>query len=121
MGSPRLIDIDLDASPPEVRYANRGDDYPARRRLLLTLNGTETETLQITAHTRRCDCEWRVRLHMVVNGDRDSAVIDDGGKPFRTSASRRSSHVQWVGGRWARMSRETWMSTLPVEWSKLDR
>jgi hypothetical protein len=115
--SPRLIDIDLDDPSPEVLYANPGDDYPARRRLLLTLNGTETETLRIVAHTRRCDCQWRVRLHMVVNGARRAAALDDGGQPFRTSASARSAHVQWAGGRWAPMSPKEWRASLPTDWS----
>ena len=112
--SPRLIDVDLDTSPAAVRYANPGDEYPARRRLLLTLDGTETETLQITAHTRRCDCEWQMRVEMRVNGRRADAVIDDGGEPFRTSTSRRSAHVTWDGRHWTTMSRDEWKATLPL-------
>jgi hypothetical protein len=117
--SPRLIDIDLDSSPPDVRYASSGDDSPARRRLLLTLNGTETEALQITARTRRCDCEWRARIHMVVNGERHEELIENDGEPFRTSASRRSSHMVWAGDRWRPMSREEWRETLPMSWSEV--
>lgn len=120
VGSPRLVDIDLDAKPPAVRYAEAGDDYPARDRLLLTLNETETETLEITAHTRRCDCQWRVRLHMVVNGKSHEAVIDDQGKPFRTSASSASKHVMWDGKGWERMSQSEWKKTLPMLWADFE-
>jgi hypothetical protein len=117
VGSPRLVDIDLDAKPPAVRYAETGDDYPSRDRLLLTLNGTETETLEVTAHTRSCDCEWRIRLRMVINGKSHDALIDDDGKPFRTSASAASSHVTWNGRRWEPMSRSEWKKTLPMRWA----
>ncbi len=117
VGSPRLVDIDLDTSPPTIRYAEAGDDFPARKRLLLTLNGTETETLQISAHTRRCDCAWRLILHLVVDTERREVIIDDGGEPFRTSASTRSSHVAWTGKRWERMSRAEWRKTLPMRWA----
>lgn len=113
-GSPRLIDVDLDASPPAVRYADEGDEQLGRRRLLLTLNGTETETLQLVAHTRRCDCEWRARIHMTVNGVERDAVLDDHGEPFRTSASVRSTHVLWTGKRWKTRSRRDWEASLPT-------
>jgi hypothetical protein len=119
--SPRLVDIDLDTKPPTILYAQAGDDYPARHRLLLKLNGTDTETLQIVAHTRHCDCEWRARLHAVVDGHKEDVVIDNNGKPFRTSASERSSHFMWTGKRWAPMSRHEWKQTLPVRWAKFRR
>lgn len=61
VASPRLVDIDLDDDPPTVLFAERGDDYPARKRLLITLNGTESEALDLVAHTRRCYCAWRAR------------------------------------------------------------
>jgi hypothetical protein len=117
--SPNVADVDLDTKPPTIRYARAGDDFPGRRRLHLTLNGTETETVELTAHTRRCDCEWRARVFMVVDGEKHEQVIDDGGRPFRTSASGRSSHVQWDGKRWATMSRAEWKQTLPLSPAEL--
>lgn len=116
VGNPRLIDVDLDADPPDVLYAELGDDFPQRRRLVFTLTGPETETLQLRAHTRRCDCTWRVRIHMVVDGRRQDVVVDDRGHPFRTSASGAAVHRQWSGVRWAPLSRAAWRRTLPVDW-----
>ena len=117
--SPNLAAVDLDKKPPTIRYAQRGDDFPGRSRLHLTLNGTETETVELTARTRRCDCEWRARVFMVVNGKKHEQVIDNDGRPFRTTASSRSKHVQWDGERWAPMSRAEWEQTLPMDPSQL--
>lgn len=119
--SPRLIDVDLDAEPPRVRYGQPGDDFPFRRRLLFTLTGPETEVLQLVAHTRRCDCEWRAVIHMRVNGKRIEGVVEDQGKPFRTAASARSTHLQWDGKRWRPMSRREWKQALPVRWDEIHR
>jgi hypothetical protein len=119
VASPRLVDIDLDTRPPDVRYAQPGDDFPARRRLPLTLTGAETEVIELVAHTRRCDCEWRARLQVVVDGERDEVVIDNNGEPFRTVASRRSAHHQWVA-RWKGMSQAEWKRTLPMRWARFN-
>jgi hypothetical protein len=119
--NPRLVDVDLDTSPPAVRYAALGDDYPARRQLMFKLNGTDTEVFEISAHTRRCDCQWIARLHMVVDGEAHTEVLDDNGEPFRTSASHRSEHVQWDGKGWPRMSRAAWKGTLPMRWAQFRR
>jgi hypothetical protein len=122
VGNPRLIDINLDRTPPGVLYAEAGDDYPARRRILFRLRGSETETLQLRAHTRRCDCSWRARLHLVVDGEPHEITVDENGKSFRTSASRAAvRHLQWNEDRWRPMSRSDWRHTLPVNWQAFAR
>jgi hypothetical protein len=121
VGNPRLIDVDLDADPPEVLYAEAGDDYPARRGLNFTLTDSETETFQFRAHTRKCDCEWRARVQMVVDGKRTEVPLDEDGRPFRTSSSRRADHVEWTGSDWASISREDWRATLPMRWGDFVR
>jgi hypothetical protein len=118
--SPRLVDIDLDFKPPRIRFAEIGDDYPQRRRLLLTLTGPETETLELSAHTRRCDCSWRARVYLVVDGEPSEVLLDDGGRPFRTSASGRARHVTWDGRGWVPLSRSDWKRSLPMRWHELD-
>jgi hypothetical protein len=121
VGNPRLIDVDLDADPPEVLYAEAGDDYPARRRLNFTLTDAESDTFRLRAHTTRCDCTWRARVQMVVNDQRMQLTLDEDGEPFRTSASAAARHVAWNGRRWAPMARADWMQTLPVDWAKFVR
>jgi hypothetical protein len=112
VGNPRLIDIDLDADPPEVLYAEAGDDFSARRRLNFKLMDAQGETFRLHAHTRRCDCEWRARVHLVVNGQRLELTLDEDGRPFRTSASAPARHVAWNGRRWARIARAEWEHSL---------
>lgn len=121
VGNPRLIDINLDTTRPEVLYAEAGDDYPARRRLNFTLADSESETFRLRAHTTRCDCDWRARVQMVVNGTRMELTLDDAGKPFRTSASRNTKHLAWDGRRWTAMSRADYEGTLPMDWGSFVR
>lgn len=120
VGSPRLVDVNLDHRPPVVLLAKEGDDYPSRGQLSLTLNGSETEQLVIRAHTTTCDCRWRLRLALVVNGEKGSAVIDDGGRPFRTIASSAATPVRWERRRWRRMSAADWRQTRPIDWQARD-
>lgn len=119
VASPRQVDINLDTSPPTVLFAMTGDDYPSRHRLPLTLTGSETELLEIKAHTRRCDCRWRAKLHMIVDGERYVAVIPNEGEPFRTTASVAARHLTWTGDRWRSMTRGEWKGTLPMNWARL--
>lgn len=114
--SPRLVDVNLDMRPPAVLLADVGDDFPQRGQLHLTLNGTETEELVIRAHTRTCDCRWRLYLQMVVNGKERDEVIDRDGEPFRTTASTASTHFAWTGQGWAHMSRQAWLDSRPMVW-----
>lgn len=120
VSNPRLMDVDLDTTPATVLFAQAGDDFPGRQRLHLKLNGTATEELRIRAHTRRCACDWRVRIGLVVNGEQGEVLIDDDGEPFRTTASRAARHVRWNGKRWTRIPRREWRRTLPISWQNLD-
>jgi hypothetical protein len=103
-GSPRRLLINLDSDPPTVRYGERGDDIAARKRLLFTLAGPQTEILDLVANTARCDCEWKAEIHMVVDGHEHVEEVDDGGRPFHTVASRRAAPFVWEQSRWRRLT-----------------
>lgn len=46
----------------------------------------DPEILLVTGRTVKCDCDWYLELEWS-SGDRSGSVrIDDGGRPFRTSA-----------------------------------
>ena len=89
VGSPRLVDVDLNSG--RVLLAPRGDDSPTRHKLCPTLSGTESEILEISAHTQRCTCSWRLRLRLVVNGTPSSATMMIGADPSRHPPARAAS------------------------------
>jgi hypothetical protein len=121
VASPRLVDINLDARPPLTLLAEAGDDRPGRQHLQLALRGTETEQLIIRAHTRRCDCQWRLHLDVVADGKPLDVMVDDHGKPFRTVAAGSSKHLTWVSNRWQPMSDAAWSQTRPMVWQQSAR
>ncbi|WP_329557978.1 helix-turn-helix domain-containing protein [Streptomyces uncialis] len=86
--TPRTFDADLDAARPAARSVPGNDSgvkipavsFPYR------VSVRDPEILLVTGRTVKCDCDWYLELEWS-SGDRSGSVrIDDGGRPFRTSA-----------------------------------
>ena len=96
----RSFAVNLDASPPEVRYDPGSEPTGPPIRFPYDLSGEERELFYILARTREYDVRWSAELHWVAGGKAGVTVIDDGGKPFRTVAPSRARMHRWDGGRW---------------------
>jgi hypothetical protein len=99
--SPRRVAVNLDRSPPTVQFLQSGDE-PAATPLLFTLTQGQVETFYVQARTTKCDCSWKVIFELIERGRRRQMVIDDHGRPFRTTATAGSAPYLWEAGRWTR-------------------
>ena len=92
-GAVRELDVNLDHDPPTYLPILRDDlldeGAPAWQKTPLkfpyTVSLTDAETFLVLANTFRCDCQWRIKLAWASQGATGTMVIDDHGKPFRTT------------------------------------
>ncbi|MGW6589624.1 helix-turn-helix domain-containing protein [Streptomyces globisporus] len=102
--TPRMFDVDLDASRPVARPVAGNDSgepieavaFPYR------VSVTDPEVFLITGRTVGCDCSWVAELTWSSDGRSGTVRIDDGGRPFRTSGVRGHSVLDYdtTDGRW---------------------
>ncbi|MFJ6195061.1 hypothetical protein [Micromonospora sp. NPDC092111] len=99
-GSPLEIGFDLD-EPDSVARVIKPDDetlgaaYVDRRSL--TLSPGEPLTIDVQAHTTRSYCEWVIELELDLDGEKRTQVVDDHGRPFRsTGLARRYQERYYV-------------------------
>ncbi|MEU9331572.1 helix-turn-helix domain-containing protein [Streptomyces sp. NPDC048290] len=86
--SPRYFDVDLDKDRPIARSVPGSDEgtvIPAVK-LPYRVSSTDPEVLEVTARTTGCACDWYLELDWSSQGRTGTVRIDDGGRPFRTSA-----------------------------------
>ncbi|QDY79826.1 helix-turn-helix domain-containing protein [Streptomyces qinzhouensis] len=114
--TPRVFEVDLDRRRPVARsvpgYGENGPipavSFPYR------VSVRDPEVLLVTANAANCDCDWYLELEWSSPGRRGVVRIDDGGRPFRTSAiAGRPVYEYDPGAR--RWSAADAMSTGPVE------
>ncbi|MFD9028334.1 helix-turn-helix domain-containing protein [Streptomyces parvulus] len=86
--TPRSFAVDLDKGRPLARAVagnDSGTPIPAVR-MPYRVSAKDPEVLLVTAGTRACDCLWYLELDWSSQGRTGTVRIDDGGRPFRTSA-----------------------------------
>jgi len=95
----RVLDVNLDHDPPtyqsiidsDLAGAN-GSAWETRPLTFpYSVSITDAETFYIVANTFRCDCQWRIKLAWASQGATGTMVIDDHGKPFRTSGDHNAT------------------------------
>ncbi|MGW5782866.1 helix-turn-helix domain-containing protein [Streptomyces sp. NPDC003757] len=86
--TPRSFAVDLDKDRPIARAIagnDAGTPIPAVR-MPYRVSAKDPEVLLVTAGTSACDCRWYLELDWSSQGRTGTVRIDDGGRPFRTSA-----------------------------------
>lgn len=86
--TPRMFDVDLDRSRPVARSVagnDTGEPIPAVS-FPYRVSASDPEVLLVTGRAVSCDCEWYLQLRWSSGGRTGTVRIDDGGRPFRTSA-----------------------------------
>jgi hypothetical protein len=86
--------FDLDEEDPIARVPTSADlesvehfGLPYFSDNTVSLARGEKQVFQVVASTKRYDVEWSIELTMHVDGDQQRLVVDDGGKPLRTSVA----------------------------------
>ncbi|WP_413470915.1 hypothetical protein [Streptomyces peucetius] len=80
--------MDLDASRPVARPKagnDAGETIPAVS-FPYRISATDPKVLLVAGRTVTCDCDWYPELRWSSGGRSGAVRIDDGGRPFRTSA-----------------------------------
>ncbi|GLZ37663.1 hypothetical protein [Actinokineospora sp. NBRC 105648] len=110
--TPRTFEVDLaKPAPAAVGTAGKsgGEDIPAPS-FPFTVSETDPEQLEISARSTTEDVEWRLRLVWTSGDQRGESVVDDAGRPFRTTAKSAVSKdycVDWTINAWAPRGRPT--------------
>lgn len=94
MGAFRWLQANLDTNPPSIesRYEQEAVPEDASQYELTpikfpyTVSLSDTEVFLISAVTAQCDCTWTAELSWASAGRTGTYVIDDEGKPFRTTS-----------------------------------
>jgi hypothetical protein len=98
----RWVEVTLDESPPVITdsvdyregYAGQPrSDLPQGQKVdrdpvvfPYRVSATEPEVFYIRAIARKCDCSWVAELFWTAGGEQGSTIIDDDGRPFRTTS-----------------------------------
>lgn len=93
----RHISIDLDKG--EKAYFDGTDDQP--KDLHIPIESGKAEVIDIQAFTAERSWTYKVELSLVVDGEERTLVIDDNGRPFRTTAATNAKQYRWQNGAWA--------------------
>lgn len=82
------IGFNLDEQPAVARILK--DDNTLGRPYFegsgITVADGEVLAMSVAAFTEQCFCDWRIEIDAVVEGDRQTFVLDDHGRPFQTTA-----------------------------------
>jgi hypothetical protein len=99
----REIFVDLDSDPPQIvssftKREGKGMLYPLER-------GRDFHVVAIAA---RGMYEWRLRLTLKEGNKRRTVPIDDGGRPFRTSAPPPTGYAWYSSSRFTTAGSPSW-------------
>ncbi|WP_443056054.1 helix-turn-helix domain-containing protein [Streptomyces sp. NBC_00239] len=102
--TPAVFTVNLDAPRPLARPVAGHDgehEIPAPA-LPMRVSAREPVVLRVEASASGCDCGWYLELRWTAGGRSGTARIDDGGRPFRTSAAagRPTYGYASESGRW---------------------
>jgi hypothetical protein len=100
----RHFTVQLDKEPSTVKYVT--DEGAEEVPFPYRVSQTELEVFDIFAYSLQDYVEWRLRLAYTDDEGAGTMVIDDGGKPFQTTAHGGSDplpgqrHYFWADGAW---------------------
>ncbi|MET7622149.1 helix-turn-helix transcriptional regulator [Streptomyces sp. NPDC005408] len=86
--TPQTFDIDLDAGHPLVKpvAGQDGDTVVPAKDFPYKVASNDPQVLNLDVHTEGHDVSWYLELDWSSGDRRGTVRVDDGGKPFRTSA-----------------------------------
>jgi len=82
----RYFSIDLDKQTPVADYVNAKGGIKHDQPFPLKVTDSDQEVFDVSAGILRRDCQWTLLLDWTAGSRHGTAVIDDHGKPFRTTS-----------------------------------
>ncbi|MCX4818538.1 helix-turn-helix domain-containing protein [Streptomyces sp. NBC_01142] len=102
--TPQTFDIDLDAAQPRVKpvAGQNGDLVVPAKDFPYKVASNDPQVLNLDVHSEGHDVSWYLELDWSTGDRRGTVRVDDGGKPFRTSAIEgRPTYSYWPDkGEW---------------------
>lgn len=101
----RLIDVNLDSSPPTSQSFAAGSTKPDPE-FYFELSPGESEVFDVVATTLRYYCRWKAVLQLLVGHktEQDTIVDPTTNQPFVTNATSASIEVSYLDNAWRRTS-----------------
>jgi hypothetical protein len=104
-GAFRLLSVDLDKNPPSAVPESNGDQSPPTTapwqtkpiRFPYRVSLSDAETFVIDVSSKKYDTDWVVDLSWSSSGKTGTLVVDNNGKPFRTSSTVNAQDCQVAG------------------------
>lgn len=95
--TPQTFDVDLDASHPLVKpvAGQDGDTVVPAKDFPYKVASNDPQVLNLDLHTEGHDVSWYLELDWSSGDRRGTVRVDDGGKPFRTSAIEGRKQYGW--------------------------
>lgn len=100
----RHIRIDLDEKSVLYYPQERGALDSPPEPFSFTLAPGETESFLVKATSEFCNCEWQLKLDMLVDGTPEQATINSAGAPFLTlgkGSNNAEKYFYFHEGRWS--------------------
>lgn len=91
----RYFSVNLDTSPTTIESFGEGEDDPAN--FPYKVSATEPEVFLISAYTETCDCAWVAELFWTAGDKSGSTIINNNGKPFRTTSTQNAALYNFIG------------------------
>jgi hypothetical protein len=105
----RYFSVDLDSNAPVAEYVDAKGKMKRDQPFPLRVTDSDQEVFDVSAQITRGDCQWTLLLDWTAGARHGTTVIDDHGKPFRTTSGGTAdgavpgvTTVTWdpVRGRW---------------------
>jgi hypothetical protein len=91
----KYFSIDLDSETPVAEYVDAKGRVKRRQPFPLRITDSDQEVFDVSAGISRGDCEWTLLLDWTAGNRQGTTVIDDHGKPFRTTSPDTAEPVIW--------------------------
>ncbi|MGA5267805.1 helix-turn-helix domain-containing protein [Streptomyces lydicamycinicus] len=102
--TPQTFDIDLDDAQPLAKpmAGQDGDIVVPAKNFPFKVSTQDPQVLNLDLHTEGHDVSWYLEVGWSSGGRRGTIHVDDGGRPFRTSAIEGRTHYsyRWDTKRW---------------------
>lgn len=97
----RTVFADLSNEVPSVAVKDK-DGTPVDSIHFVVRKG-EAESFLTTVSAPTCDCRWHIEVRLEVDGEEHTEVVDDDGRPFRTTSTDDAPTYRWRDGGWVKL------------------
>lgn len=97
-GGPQVLGINLDTG--KAAFNNDVKDSSPENFTAIPIPAGSTHDFDFVATTQQYRWSYRIQLVLNVNGEIVTREVDDGGRPFQTTARSGGRSYQWVNNQW---------------------